>query len=366
MTSSAHTTLVVCTLLALTTAAAPVVAVAPGSPDATATKSSPSELSAAETPPTVDCSEAEGTSVVAKYETGRKLTDGTTLYPGTTLTLFLCADSEPSEFPAAWGLEDSPAYRILDNGTHWVQITVVESETKSVSLPNRIERRDPSGPSFRVATSSVVQWQDRDNETTAALRFESPADQKAFTRAAADYADAARQFDDSLDAVQTDRESVNLSAEAAPNLTTALDNFERTAGVVQRTSFEASAVGDQRAAAAVVEGSESDVSVAHERARERFIKHLAAVESARAGATRFARFLFGGTLLGGLVVGLVGGAFWSRRTVREVEYDKNFDSNSRLSLTDFTLPLVLGGLTLVVGVAVGGLLGGETLLEVIL
>lgn len=362
--SSTHATLVLCGLLALTTAAAPAVAVAPESPDAT--RASSDTFSATASPPTVDCSGVEGTTVVAKYETGRTLSnETTTLYPGTTLTLSLCTDGERAEFPTEWELKDSPAYRIVDNETYWVQIVVAESDTEVVSLAAQVQRREPSGPSFRVATSSVVQWHDKDNETAATLQFESAADRKAFDDAAANYSDAVQQFNRSIGAVGTDTESVDLSEDASPNLMTALDTFERSAGAVQRASFEASAVGDQRAAAAVVEGSKSDVSDAQKKAQDRLATHLTAVKNVRDEATRSTRLLFGGTVLGGLVVGLAGGVLWSRRTVREVEYDKNFDSNSRLSLSDFTLPLVLGGLVLLVGVAIGGLLGGGAILEVI-
>lgn len=351
----------------LASASTGVAAVTPGERlDGSVTDPSSVNESSVTEPPSVTCPDADGNRLVVYYQTGERFTGGS-LYPGTRLTIYLCAGGEPEPFGSAWELAANATYQQVDSGSEWVTIEVnATGAGLSVSLANQIDKRKvESGPTLGVPETRRTTWTSEDGRQVH-VRFGSADALSTFQQRAQRLAAAHDALADALSGLPANAtDDPNSSSSNMTAIVRALEAIDRQTTRLQRAAFAATAVGNTTAAATIADRSAADARRANQRARERLAQYDDSLTDAQRNAANTARLLLGGTLLGGGVVGLIAGAYWSREIRGDVIERQGWSSDVKLTLKRFRRPLAVGAVLVIVGLVVAAVFGGVALLEVI-
>lgn len=316
--------------------------------------------------PDAPCAGVGDNRLVAYYDTDERVGDAT-VYPGTTLTLFVCSGDDPEPYGVAWGFDAGAVSGIEVESEREASVVVsVTADGDSIAPAGAVtQKANLEGPEIGVqrgySTTTTV-----DGESVT-LQFGSQSDLDAYrdanstfethrtdvTNASATLA-AAADDGNALEADPSDR----LATIEETNLTTAGQRLERA-------TFAAAEAGDADDARTVIEGVANERSAARETTRQNLQAYLEALERREGNAATTVLLVLVGTLVGGLLVGGGTGYLLARRTLSKVEIDRGVSTATQYSLKQIAVPLAIGVFALVVA-AVGAVLGGGDLLAVIL
>lgn len=283
----------------------------------------------------VDCGDEEG--IVAEAG-GDELENGTALYAGARVEVVACDEGERQV--VNW-VENASGLEVVgdDDDVYRIELT---GEEREVDLADAAGDDVEAGPVLEVLPAddgSPLDVEELDasleqlNETTAAI-----GDGESSLR---DGAAAISDVEDKYERMTETRENESASLiEGAVNGGTS-------------NAFDA------------LEGLNGDYEAAAMRTRNAVAVYESTVEDERADARSTVRLFVGGPLFGGLVVGLVAGAavplLAARRVEEKLKLSRNVDYDPKAAL----VPIAIGLLVAIVGVAVLVYTGGSTLLEVI-
>ncbi|QZP39466.1 hypothetical protein [Halobaculum magnesiiphilum] len=316
--------------------------------------------------PDSPCAGVADNRLVAYYDTDDRVGDAT-VYPGTTLTLYVCSGDEPEPYDTAWGFDAGEAQGIesVTERDSSVVVTVAAGVDGIDPASAVTQKSDLSGPTIGVqngysATTTV------DGEPVT-LQFASQSDLETYRSAneafetrrseATNASETLAAAAENGSALETDPEDQLATVEEA-NLTTAGQRLERA-------TFAAAEAGDAQDARTVIDAVETKRSATQATTRENLNAYLSALERRGGNAAMTVRLVLGGALVGGLVVGAGVGYLLARRTLEKIEIDRGVSTATQYSPKQIAVPLALGVVALVVA-AVGAVLGGGDLLAVIL
>jgi len=309
-------------------------------------------------PPLADCTGTEGDAVVVTDAAGEAVADGERLYPGTVLSVVVCSDGERLERGEnqLWTLDDSSVYERVGDGPESVQLRVAESGAgDTVSFADAVPQRDDAvGPSVTVPAAHTAQW--NNSGETYTIQFASAQDATAFRTAAENYETAHRRVGETLDALPQNASAVDGTASPG-NVSAALTGLGRASAQLGETAFAATATGDGQAAFAVADGAATTVTETRTDARARLQAYREAVDGRVASVASSVRLVYGGGAVGGLVIGAAAGGLYAKRRRDAIDFDQTYDSGSQRSVGDVIVPLAVGALLVVGGLAAPVVLG---------
>jgi hypothetical protein len=311
------------------------------------------------------CGGTDGTTAVFYLDTDERIDGDQSYYPGTTVTMYVCQDGEAQQYPTAWGGFDANAVDgvSVESERENSIVLTLEAGTEPVDPKAGVENRpDITGTTIQIQTG----YRAESSVADRTMRFPSE-------EASGEFEKAERSWLRSIDTVRTNSTVLsNVSSDATnssavQSAIAALNGSElsqRTTDL-QRSVIPAARSGDGQAVATIVEESNSTAADARTAARESLRSYIEAAEQRRSAAVMRVRLFVGGGLVGGLLVGAVAGYALSRRTLSKIEIDRGVSTATQYSPKQVALPLVLGILALLAGIAVGAL-QWPTLFEVIL
>lgn len=337
-----YTTLVLVCLLAL--AATPGVATAAASPED-------------------PCGGTDGTEARLFLDTNEQIDRSQQYYPGTTVTMYVCQDGERQKYPAAWGFNPDAVDGIsVVNEREYSIVFTLEGGVESVTPTAGVENR----PDIVPETVPIqIGYRAESSITGDTVRFPSESASSEFSSAEGDWRESIEQMRNASETLANVDSESNLSATAEPISTLNESTLSQEATELQRSAIPAARAGDGGAAAMIVTESSNATAEAKANARDSLRSYIDTVRERRRAAVRSVRLFVGGGLAGGLVVGAVAGYALSRRTLSKIERDRGVSTATQYSPKQVALPLVLGVLALLIGLAVGAL-NWPTFFEVIL
>ncbi len=309
-------------------------------------------------PPLADCTGTQNDTVVVTDATGERVSDGDRLYPGTELSVVVCKSGERLERGEnqLWTLDNSSVYERVDSGTESVHLRVVETGAgDTVSFGDAVSQNSRAvGPSVTVPAVHTARWNGSDGTYT--LQFASEGDAATFRTAAENYSTARQRVEETLDALPQNASAVDGTA-VPGNVSAALTRLGRASARLGEAGFAATATGDDQAAFEVADGAAATVTETQTAARDRLRMYRTAVDGRVASVASSVRLFFAGGAVGGLVIGAAVGGFYARRRREAIDFDQTYDSGSQRSLGDVLIPLAVGALLLVGGLAAPVALG---------
>ncbi|MFD1524894.1 hypothetical protein [Halolamina salina] len=314
--------------------------------------------------PDAPCQGTSGTEARLFLDTGEPIEGDQAYYPGTTVTMYVCQDGDKQQYPAAWGFDASAVDGIsIESEREYSIVFTLGGTVESVTPTAGVENRpDITGPTIRVQTGYRADSSIADRT----IRFPSGDASTEFRRAEDDWqASIDRVENASVALTNVSADATNSSAVRSALATLNDSDLSATTTALQRSVIPAARSGDGAAVATVVAESNDTTAAVRADARESLQSYLETVEQRRSAAVLRVRLFVGGGLVGGLLVGAVGGYALSRRTLSKIERDRGVSTATQYSPKQVALPLILGVLALVAGVAVGAL-QWPTLFEVIL
>lgn len=316
--------------------------------------------------PDSPCAGVGDNRLVAYYDTDERVGDAT-VYPGTTLTLYVCSGDDPEPYGVAWGFDAGAVQGIEVESEREASIVVsVTANGDSITPAEAVtQKANLEGPEIGVqrgySTTTTV-----DGESVT-LQFGSQADLDAFRDANATFETQATRATNASGTLAAAAEGGNaLETDPSDQLTTIEETNLTTAGQrLERATYAAAETGDAVDARTVIEGVANERSAARETTQENLQAYLGALERREGNAATTVLLVLVGTLIGGLVVGGGTGYLLARRTLSRVEIDRGVSTATQYSLKQIAVPLAIGVLALAAA-AVGAVLGGGDLLTVIL
>lgn len=309
-------------------------------------------------PPLADCTGIQNDTVVVTDATGEQLPGEERLYPGTELSVVVCNDGERLERGEnqLWTLDDSSVYERVGDGPESVHLRVVEAgANNSVSFADMISGRSEAvGPSVTVPAAPTARWNGSDGTYT--LQFASKQDAAAFRSAADDYETAHERVESALDALPRNASAVDGTA-APGNVSAALSRLGRASARLSEAAFAATATGDDQAAFAVADGAAATVTETQMEVRDGLQAYREAVDNRVASVASSVRLFFAGGAIGGLVIGAAVGGFYAKQRREAIDFDQTYDSGSQRSVDDVVVPLAVGALLVIGGLAAPVVLG---------
>ncbi|MFC6784431.1 hypothetical protein ACFQFH_02620 [Halobaculum halobium] len=321
---------------------------------------------AAAASPNAPCAGVDDNRLVAYYDTDDRVGDAT-VYPETTLTLYVCSSGEPEPYDVAWGF-DAGAVQGIDVQTEREESVVVRAtaDADSVALADAVtQKADLGGPTIGIqqgyATTTTV-----DGEPVT-LQFGSQSDLEAYRNANETFETRRSAMRNASAALAAAAEDDNaLETDPADRLATIEEANLTTAGQqLERATFAAAESGDAEDARTVIDGVRTSRSATRETTRENLQAYLVALEQRGERAANTVRLVLVGSLVGGLVVGGGLGYFLARRTLEKIEIDRGVSTATQYSPKQIAVPLAVGAVALLTAAA-GAVLGGGDLLAVIL
>lgn len=317
--------------------------------------------------PDAPCSGVDDNRLVAYYDTDDRVADAT-VYPETTLTLYVCSSGEPEPYDVAWGFDADAVQGIelvTDNRDASVVVRVTDAANSIAPAEAVTQKADLAGPTIGVqqgyTTTTTV-----DGEQVT-LQFGSEEDLSEYQTANDAFASQRTRITSATGtlAAAADNGSA-LSTDPATQLAVLNETNLTTAGQdLERTTFAAAAAGDAGDARVVIEGVSNERTAARDAAQSDLEKYLDALRERGASAATTVRLVLGGALIGGLVVGGGIGYLLARRTLAKVEIDRGVSTATQYSPKQIAVPLAIGVVALLAAAA-GAVLGGGDLLTVIL
>ncbi|QZX99087.1 hypothetical protein [Halobaculum rubrum] len=316
--------------------------------------------------PDAPCSGVGDSRLVAYDDTDERVGDAT-VYPGTTLTLYVCSSDDPEEYDTAWRFDAADVAGIELVTTRESSVVVsVTAAADSISPATAVELKENlAGPEIGIqrgySTTATV-----DGESVR-LQFGTQSDLDAYRDANATFETRRSNMLNASGTLAAAAEDGNaLGTDPADQLATIREANLTTAGQqLERATFAAAVAGDADDARTVIEGVENERSASRDTAKSDLKQYLEVLNDREDSAAMTVLIVLGGTLLGGLVVGGGVGYLLARRTLSKVEIDRGVSTATQYSLKQIAVPLAIGALALVVA-AVGAVLGGGDLLAVIL
>jgi len=314
--------------------------------------------------PQTPCDGTDGTEARLFLDTNERIDGDQAYYPGTTVTMYVCQSGDKQPYPTAWGFDEGAVDGIsIESEREYSIVFTLQGNVDSVTPTAGVENR----PDIAEATIAVqTGYRAESSITGETLRF--PSDE-----ASGEFEEAEGDWLGSIDSVRTNSTVLsNVSSDATNSsevrsAIAALNDSglpQRTTAL-QRSVIPAAQSGDGQAVATIVEESNATAADARSAARESLRSYIETAEQRQSAAVMQVRLFVGGGLVGGLLVGAVAGYALSRRTLSKIEIDRGVSTATQYSPKQVALPLVLGVLALLAGIAVGAL-QWPTLFEVIL
>lgn len=345
-TTRTSVTLVV-TVLAVTLAVGPGVAAGAASPDA-------------------PCAGVGDNRLVAYYDTDERVGDAT-VYPETTLTLYVCSNDDPEPYEVAWGFDTSAVQGVEVEAEREASVVVsVTADGDSIAPAEAVtQKASLEGPELSVQKGHSAKTT-VDGESVT-LQFGSETDLSEYEDANATFETQRTDVTDASGTLAAAAENETaLETDPADQLTTIEETNLTTAGQrLERATFAAADAGDAADARTVIEGVANERSAARSTAAAELNTYLEALKERERNAAETVLLVLGGTLVGGLAVGGGTGYLLARRTLSKVEIDRGVSTATQYSLKQIAVPLAIGAVALAVA-AVGAVLSGGDLLAVIL
>lgn len=318
--------------------------------------------------PDAPCAGIGDNQLVAYYDTDDRVGDAT-VYPGTTLTLYVCSGDEPEQYDVAWDFDASDVGGIELEAERdrsvVVRVTATADSVEPAQAVPEEQRPDLAGPAIAIqrgyTTTTTV-----DGESVT-LQFGSQRDLEAYRNAneafetrrtdATNASEALAAATENGSALDTNPEEQLATIDEA-NLTTAGQRLERA-------TFAAAEAGDAEDARTVIDAVETKRSATQDTTRDNLEAYQEALKDREGDAAMTVRLVLGGALVGGLIVGGGVGYLLARRTLKKIEIDRGVSTATQYSPKQIAVPLAIGVVALAVA-AVGAVLGGGDLLAVIL
>jgi len=315
--------------------------------------------------PDAPCAGVGDNRLVAYYDTDERVGDAT-VYPGTTLTLYVCSSDDPEPYGVAWGFDAGTVEGIEVESEREASIVVsVTAGGDSITPAEAVtQKANLEGPQIEVqrgySTTTTV-----DGESVT-LQFESQSDLDEFRDANATFETKVRRMTNASETLAAAENGSAVETDPADQLATIEEANLTTAGQeLEGSTFAAAEAGDAADARTVIEGVSNERSAAQETTKQNLNAYIEALEKREGNAVQTVLLVLVGTLIGGLVVGGGTGYLLARRTLSKVEIDRGVSTATQYSLKQIAIPLAIGVLALVVA-AVGAVLRGGDLLTVIL
>lgn len=278
----------------------------------------------------VDCSDDGIHAEIA----GDELENGTTVYAGTTIEIVACENNETTEVTPE-NVSGVDEVSVDGDDVYTLEFTGEESEIDLTDLADtgsddslvvfvRTTEADDS-----IDTADLDSALEELNETTAAIKAGNAS------------------LEDGKDAIATVEEEYKNMSDERNTLSTAL--------------VENGTAGGSTGMFATVE----QFDAASEKTHNAVTAYHETVEHEQSDARSTVQLFVGGSLVGGLVVGLVAGTAVPLLAARRVEQKMKLSRNVNYDRKSVLVPMVIGLLLAIVGVAVLTLLGSTQLLEVI-
>ncbi|WP_435143370.1 hypothetical protein [Halobaculum sp. P14] len=295
------------------------------------------------------CAGVNQDSVVAYLDTGDRLSQSASLYPGTELTVYVCDSGTPETY-SAWELQNNPGFAITEERRLSAVVTVQPADGP-VRLGRALRFKDAlPGGRYTVVTGARADSA-VGNRT---LSFPSGAAKTQFVQDEAAFVEANDRVMDAAETLQARAKNGSLGASKPNESLTTLQSvsLNASAAAAQQSAFAATRAGDTADAGEVIAAVERQNADAHKSARSALQAYLGALQETRRGAARLVRLVAVGALLVGAAVGGGAGYWLARRELSKTEFDRGVSRTSQFSPKQIAVPVGLGVVALIVGAAV--------------
>lgn len=305
------------------------------------------------TAPDEPCAGTDGYVAKAYYPSGTPVTSDDSIYPASTLYLYVCEDGDVKQPQTDWQFDQSLVAGIRDatNRGESRYLLTVGSAEGAIELSEAItlvpDLPAPT-PTVEQGYSMTVELADNSSHT---LQFSTAADRQTFAEAYRAYETGADNLLQAADRVQTNSNaSADDSAAQTALETIQTVNLMANETAVDTAAFQAARAGSATEARRVIAATDERTDTVQQEVEAAVESYMSAHQTqiANARQTIFLTLTVP-LLIGGLAGGGVGYVL-AQRKLKTVERARNASTSVSYSISDIALPLLLAAVALLVAV----------------